>query len=95
MTKKNQQTCRCTRCGWEEVTIKGIQRQIEDYEVLFPEGLKTVSIIREWCGHEPSDRQLAYALEKNNRKIGTKRWTRYEKRVLIDKEEEKENFFVE
>lgn len=75
----DDQYCSCNRCGFKESIKDAVIRSVEEYVLLFPERKITTSAIYEWCKIIPSRKRITNILVKNYKKVGSRRWTYFEK----------------
>ncbi|MBY0121438.1 nuclease-related domain-containing protein [Bacillus sp. S/N-304-OC-R1] len=60
----------CRQCGEQEKTASSILRNIEEFELLFPEKKITTLVIYEWCGGVRSKRSIRRILQKEYTMVG-------------------------
>lgn len=70
--------CVCRACGFRERKTKAILRNIQEFQLLFPQEKLTAARIHEWCSIIKSMQTIRYVLKENFKENGIKRWTYYE-----------------
>lgn len=73
-----KRTCRCTVCGYTELSSKAILRTIEEFKILFPNEKLTTNTVYDWCKIIPSKKRIRTVLANNFKIIGEQQWTYYE-----------------
>jgi hypothetical protein len=69
--------CVCDQCGHEEKVVSAVLRNVEEFQLLFPDRKITTNIIYDWCGGYISKKWIRSILSVNFLVIGTHQWTYY------------------
>lgn len=72
-----ERTTRCVKCDYSEANTDIILREIEEFQLLFPNIRLTTYIIYDWCGKMYSKDSIRRTLKKNYKEIGTKKGKYY------------------
>lgn len=70
--------CVCQACGYREVVGDSVMRNVNEYQLLFPERKITTGIIHEWCGGDVLKKRIRIILAENFMKMGDRRWAFFE-----------------
>lgn len=60
-----QKSLNCSICGYKEDLPPAVERQVREYNLLFPEEKITTSVIYDWCGRIRSERTFRNLLLNN------------------------------
>lgn len=77
ITIKSKQSI-CSSCGQKEALDSAIIRNINEYQLLFPNEKITIKSMMDWCQMIVSPKQIRRILNKHFQKKSDSRWTYYE-----------------